>query len=58
MKFVFNDSLTSTVQNDINEVTNANIVTSGIILEKKVVTSATINTLEELIAAFSKLSSA
>lgn len=57
MKFVFNDSLTSTVQNDNEQVPSGNIVTSGLILEKKIVTSATINTLEELLSAYQKLTS-
>ena len=57
MKFVFNDSLTATLQNDDQQVTTGNIVTSGIILEKKVVTSGTINNLDELIAAYQKLTS-
>lgn len=57
MKLVFNDSLTSTVKNDNSQVATGNIVTSGIILEKKVVTAATINTVTELVDAFMKLTS-
>jgi hypothetical protein len=54
MKFVFNDSLIASVPND-DESSIVNFVSSNIILEKKVVTSATLNNVDELVEALSKL---
>ncbi len=54
MKFVFNDSLLTTVPSNPDGTSDLRFVPSGIILEKKIVTSATINTVEELIEAFLK----
>jgi hypothetical protein len=51
MKFVFNDSLAASVSVSETELTDIRFVPSGIILEKKIVTSATINNVDELIDA-------
>ena len=48
MKFVFNDSLAASVSVSETELTDMRFVPSGIILEKKIVTSATINNVDEL----------
>jgi hypothetical protein len=48
MKFVFNDSLAASVSVNETELTDIRFVPSGIILEKKIVTSATINNIDEL----------
>lgn len=48
MKFVFNDSLAASVSVNETELTDIRFVPSGIILEKKIVTSATINNVDEL----------
>ena len=49
MKFVFNDSLAASVSVSETELTDIRFVPSGIILEKKIVTSATINNIDELL---------
>jgi hypothetical protein len=54
MKFVFNDSLATTVSSNSDETSDLRFIPSGIILEKKIVTSATINTIEELLEAYLK----
>jgi len=54
MKFVFNDSLATTVSSNSDETSDLRFIPSGIILEKKIVTSATINTIEELLEAYFK----
>jgi hypothetical protein len=51
MKFVFNDSLAASVSVSETELTDIRFVPSGIILEKKIVTSATINNIDELFDA-------
>ena len=48
MKFVFNDSLTASISVNQNDLSDIRFVPSGIILEKKIVTSATINNVDEL----------
>jgi hypothetical protein len=54
MKFVFNDSLLTTVPSNPDGTSDLRFVPSGIILEKKIVISATINTVEELLEAYLK----
>jgi hypothetical protein len=51
MKFVFNDSLTASISVSDQNLTDIRFVPSGIILEKKIVTSATLNNLDELFEA-------
>jgi hypothetical protein len=51
MKFVFNDSLTASISASEQDLADVRFVPSGIILEKKVVTSATINNVDELFNA-------
>ena len=51
MKFVFNDSLTASISVNKTEIADFRFVPSGIILEKKIVTSATFNNVDELIEA-------
>jgi hypothetical protein len=51
MKFVFNDSLTASISVNDEELTDTRFVPSDIILEKKIVTSATINNIDDLFDA-------
>ena len=54
MKFVFNDSLTTSISDTETELSDIRFVPSGIILEKKIVTSATINNMDELFEAIKR----
>jgi hypothetical protein len=51
MKFVFNDSLATSMSDDKIDSSDVRFVPSSIIIEKKIVTSATINTMDELFDA-------
>lgn len=54
MKFVFNDSLTASISSENIDNNNSNIVSSGLILEKRMVTAGTYNTVDDILKALAK----
>jgi hypothetical protein len=54
MKFVFNDSITASITTENIDNNNINIVTSGMILEKRMVTAGTYNTVDDILKALAK----
>lgn len=54
MKFVFNDSITASITTENIDNNNINIVTSGMIFEKRIVTAGTYNTVDDILKALAK----
>ena len=54
MKFVFNDSIIASITTENIDNNNINIVTSGMIFEKRIVTAGTYNTVDDILKALAK----